>query len=96
MLASVKRVAYTERMKLSKYLSDHGSQTKLARAIGAQPQLIWQWSTGVRRVPVERCNPIEQATNGAVTRQDLRPDDWQSIWPELAQQPATEHITQGV
>ena len=26
---------------------------------------------------------IEQATKGAVTRQALRPDDWQKIWPEL-------------
>jgi DNA-binding transcriptional regulator YdaS (Cro superfamily) len=35
-------------------------------------------------VPIERCVPIERATNGAVTRKDLRPDDWQEIWPELA------------
>lgn len=27
---------------------------------------------------------IERATNGAVTRRDLRPDDWHLIWPELA------------
>ena len=27
---------------------------------------------------------IEVATKGQVTRRDLRPDDWQSIWPELA------------
>lgn len=72
-------------MKLEKYLSKHGSQSELARAIGAQPQLIWQWSTGVRKIPIERCYPIEVATNGSVTRQDLRPDDWQAIWPELAQ-----------
>lgn len=28
---------------------------------------------------------IEQATLREVTRRDLRPDDWQEIWPELAQ-----------
>lgn len=34
---------------------------------------------------------IEQITEGAVTRRDLRPDDWQRIWPELAEtQPAAE------
>lgn len=76
-------------MKLSEYLTIHGSQTELARAIHAQPQLVWQWTTGVRPVPVERCVAIERATNGAVTRQDLRPDDWRDIWPELAQAPAT-------
>lgn len=27
---------------------------------------------------------IEQATNGNVTRQVLRPDDWWLIWPELS------------
>ncbi len=25
----------------------------------------------------------KRATNSQVTRQDLRPDDWQDIWPEL-------------
>ena len=30
---------------------------------------------------------IERATEGAVTRQQLRPDDWPLIWPELAESP---------
>lgn len=29
------------------------------------------------------CTAIEEASNGAVLREDLRPDDWQEIWPEL-------------
>lgn len=29
------------------------------------------------------CVAIEQATAGAVTRKDLRPNDWAEIWPEL-------------
>lgn len=29
------------------------------------------------------CVAIEQASGGAVTRKDLRPDDWAQIWPEL-------------
>ena len=32
---------------------------------------------------MERCVQIEQATDGAVTRRDLRPADWHLIWPEL-------------
>jgi len=28
------------------------------------------------------CIAIEQATGGAVTRADLRPDDWPLVWPE--------------
>ena len=89
-------------MNLKDYLDKHGAKTKLAIEIGAQPQLVWQWANGVRVVPIERCYPIEQATAGVVTRRDLRPDDWQKIWPELAPaqsnqpQPATQAVAQGV
>lgn len=38
---------------------------------------------GVKAVPLEQCVPIERATQGQVTRRDLRPLDWQAIWPEL-------------
>ena len=27
---------------------------------------------------------IERESGGAVTRRDLRPDDWERIWPELS------------
>lgn len=42
------------------------------------------------------CVSIERETHGQVTRKDLRPDDWQDIWPELAiseqkQSPALAH-----
>ena len=84
-----KRIAYTVPMNLKEYLSKRGSTADLARKIAAQPQLVWQWSTGVRPVPVERCVPIERATEGAVTRKDLRPNDWAEIWPELAGTSAT-------
>ena len=36
---------------------------------------------------------IERITAGAVTRRDLRPDDWQRVWPELAAQ--AEHAAAG-
>lgn len=45
------------------------------------------------RVPgPELCVLIESATGGAVTRRDLRPDDWWRIWPELVtdEHPAPE------
>lgn len=29
---------------------------------------------------------VEKMTNGAVRRQELRPQDWQLIWPELAEE----------
>jgi DNA-binding transcriptional regulator YdaS (Cro superfamily) len=48
------------------------------------------------------CVAVERESAGAVTRKELRPDDWQKIWPELAQtpatieQPATDSVAQGV
>lgn len=31
----------------------------------------------------EVASAIERETDGVVTRQELRPDDWAAIWPEL-------------
>ena len=71
-------------MNLAQYVGEsRGRQTEIEKAIGCQPQLVWQWSNGVRVVPLLRCIPIELATAGAVRRWDLRPDDWHVIWPEL-------------
>lgn len=60
-----------------------GGATKLAALIGVSAQVLSNWKA--RGVPIERCLSIEQATERAVTRKDLRPDDWQAIWPELAE-----------
>ncbi len=63
-----------------------GSQKALADILSIKPSTVSQWRAGIRPIPVERCAAIEAATNGAVTRRDLRPDDWHLIWPELAEQ----------
>ena len=60
-----------------------GSQARLASLVGVTPSAVNQWITGHRPVPIERCVAIEKATKGMVTRKDLRPGDWQTIWPEL-------------
>lgn len=62
-----------------------GSQQKLADVLGVTKGAVWQWKGEGRQVPIEHCAAIEAATNGAVTRRDLRPDDWLAIWPELAE-----------
>jgi len=31
------------------------------------------------------CVLVEKHSNMKVTRKDLRPDDWQAIWPELVE-----------
>jgi DNA-binding transcriptional regulator YdaS (Cro superfamily) len=61
-----------------------GGKAALARLIGVSPPTVQQWANGSRPVPLDRCVRIEQVTNGAVTRKDLRPNDWHLIWPELA------------
>jgi DNA-binding transcriptional regulator YdaS (Cro superfamily) len=59
-----------------------GGLSLLAEKIGTSSARLGNWR--VRGVPVEHCLAVEKATDGQVTRKDLRPDDWQNIWPELA------------
>lgn len=49
------------------------TQEALAIALGVRSPSISGWRRA-GRVPIERCLGIEAATNGAVTRHDLRPD----------------------
>lgn len=72
-------------MKLNDYTAKRGQKSALAAEMRMPPQLIGQWANGHRPVPIQHCVAIERATNGAVTRRDLRPDDWHLIWPELAE-----------
>ncbi|MGH8651516.1 MAG: transcriptional regulator, partial [Gammaproteobacteria bacterium] len=50
-----------------------GSQAALARRIGIRPQAVQQW-TAAGRVPPDRCLAVEHATEGKVSRYELRPD----------------------
>lgn len=65
-----------------------GSKAALARALGVTSVTVGQWQHADpkvgRGVPPKQAVRIERLTSGAVTRRDLRPDDWLDIWPELA------------
>ena len=62
-------------MDLKTYVSaEHGAQTRLAKQINAQPQLVWQWANGVKPVPADRCASIERASGGQVPCEVMRPD----------------------
>jgi DNA-binding transcriptional regulator YdaS (Cro superfamily) len=74
-------------MNLKQYMQNT-SQADFARLIGVSPGLVYQWLEKIRPVSAEQCVAIEQATNGEVTRKDLRPDDWEKIWPELTEKRA--------
>ena len=51
----------------------HGAAS-LARAIGVTPQFLSQVLSGARPLPAKRVIAIERATDGKVTRHELRPD----------------------
>lgn len=77
-------------MQLAAYFAEtRGAQAGLARALGVPQSLPSAWACQDqdkrRPVPVQHCVAIERATGGAVSRRDLRPDDWHLIWPELAE-----------
>ncbi|MEY2342093.1 transcriptional regulator [Acidithiobacillus sp. IBUN Pt1247-S3] len=60
---------------LKKAIDHFGSQASLARELGVRPMAVTHW---IKRgnVPYKQAMAIERATNGIVTRSDLRPDIW--------------------
>lgn len=64
-------------------LDKHGVRSLIVSKLGISQQSITNWKAQ-GSVPVKHCASIEQITKGAVTRQELRPNDWQAIWPELS------------
>lgn len=62
-----------------------GSQAALARALNVSAPTVNQWIKGRRPVPKALSPKIEALAGGTVSRRDLRPHDWQDIWPELVQ-----------
>lgn len=72
-------------MKLKTYIDEQpGSASAFAKSIGVSPAYLYQMTNGIRPVPVQLVATIKRVTGGAVAEQDLRPDDWHLIWPELA------------
>ncbi len=76
-------------MNLRQYLDlqqERGAAAALADKLGIS--LVYLWQIAARqgnRVPSPGlCIRFEQATDGEVTRRDLRPKDWRLIWPEMA------------
>ncbi len=72
--------------KLQAYIAaqPRGALRKLARAIGAHEPDVSRWSKGLRPIPFHHAAAIEKATDGWVTRQEMFPDVWHVVWPEIA------------
>jgi DNA-binding transcriptional regulator YdaS (Cro superfamily) len=76
-------------MNLKDWVNERrGRSLAIANALGVSPPVVSDWVTGKKGIPIERCVAIERATQGVVSRKDMRPGTWQEIWPELAQAPA--------
>ena len=71
-------------MNLPTYLNETSTKkSDFARAIKVSPALLHQWIEGIRPVAIPQCVVIERETGGKVSRKELRPDDWDKIWPDL-------------
>jgi DNA-binding transcriptional regulator YdaS (Cro superfamily) len=71
-------------MTLSDYIkAQRGNATALAEKLGISLSNLSQIASDSKGTSPARCVAIEQATEGKVTRKDLR-TDWRDIWPELA------------
>jgi DNA-binding transcriptional regulator YdaS (Cro superfamily) len=66
-------------------------QTGLARELTQRTkrrvtqQQVRNWLVRGDEVPTDVMAPIEEITNGEVSRKDFRPNDFHIIWPELAE-----------
>ena len=59
---------------IEKAISLAGGVTALSRTLDTPQSFVSQWKSGDRPVPPRWCIPIEDATDGEVTRYELRPD----------------------
>ncbi len=64
--------------------AERGRASWLAKAADIPPSFLSQMVAGDRPVPPAAAVSIERATNSEVSRQELRPSDWEAIWPELS------------
>ena len=67
---------------LREYAETNGGLTEVAKSLGVSKGLLWAWiSRG--QVPIDQCLFVSEKTG--IGRAELRPDDWDLIWPELAE-----------
>ena len=72
-------------LKLKSWLKTSGKTGKaLAEHLGVPQSFVSKIANGDKPIPVDRMAQIEVFTSGEVTRQDMCPDRWHLIWPELA------------
>lgn len=65
------------------FLQKRGRQSALSKKTGAHMSDLSRWADGSRPIPVPFGASIEAGTDGLVTRQEMFPNEWKKIWPEL-------------
>lgn len=73
--------------KLKTYLMklSVAERAQFAERCGTTWPFLRNVAYGYRVAGEKLCVSIEKESIAAVTRRDLRPDDWADIWPELAE-----------
>ena len=72
-------------MNLKQYIQEErGNATSLAQKLGVSLSYLSQMASGAAPTSSARAGDIFTFTDGKVTRQELRPDDFWRIWPDLA------------
>jgi DNA-binding transcriptional regulator YdaS (Cro superfamily) len=61
------------------------SHAEVARILGyTDRRNVWPWTNDLKPFPPHHCHALEIHFGGRITRQELRPHDWQKHWPDLA------------
>lgn len=81
-------------MDIDQYLSSPGAMSvtelrlrmsSLGYEVKSNTQIRqWRHKYKGRSPDPKNCAGLDMATDGAISRKDLHPDDWHLIWPELA------------
>ena len=58
-------------------IDGRGGQARLAKALDVEPMAVSHWKR--RGIPTDRCADIERATDGKVTRAELKPEIFGAI-----------------
>lgn len=60
------------------------SHAEVARILGYPDRRnVWTWTGLLRPFPPYHCLTLERHFKGQITRQELRPHDWQKHWDDL-------------
>lgn len=71
-------------MDLKTYITaERGRAATLAHRLGISPSYLSQMANGQSPISPERGVDIWRESGGLVTRQEMFPDRWKRLWPEL-------------